>query len=261
MVSGVTVSCNIKQVSFFFNTRCFLDVLELFDLKQHISGATHNRGHTLDLVIRRAHESGLISAFHVEDPCISDHFAVHCSLSLAKPPLERREISYGKIRSINYDQFWCDLENSWLVSDPLGLNLTDLVDLYGTLKSLLDTHASLMRKIIIIRPFSPRYTDDIRSEKRKCRAFERRWRASRGDLDYQHYKEQGIIVNNKIKSAKVGFYSDLIHENNCHQKTLFATVNSLLHRKPPIDYPSSCSSDCELANKFVEFCSDKIVVL
>ena len=75
---------------------------------------------------------------------------------------------------------------------------------------------------------------------------------SRGDLDYQRYKEQGIIVNNKIKSAKVGFYSDLIRENNCHQKTLFATVNSLLHRKPPIDYPISCSSDCELANKFVD---------
>ena len=88
-----------------YNTRCFLDVLELFDLKQHISGATHNRGHTLDLVISRAHESGLISAFHVEDPCISDHFAVHCSLPLAKPPLERREISYRKIHTINYDQF------------------------------------------------------------------------------------------------------------------------------------------------------------
>ena len=69
VVSHVTVSCNIKQVPFFFlsicflfhvkiigdyNTRCILDVLELFDLKQHISGETHNRGHTLDLVISRA---------------------------------------------------------------------------------------------------------------------------------------------------------------------------------------------------------------
>ena len=139
-----------------------------------------------------------------------------------KTTLKRREISYRKIRTINYDQFWRDLENSRLVSDPLllGLNLTDLVDLYnGTLKSLLDTHAPLVRKIVIIRPFSPWYTDDIRSEKRKCRAFERRWRAPRGDLDYQRYKEQSIIVNNKIMSAKVGFYSDLILENNCHQKT------------------------------------------
>ena len=73
-----------------------------------------------------------------------------------KPSLKRQEISYRKIRTINYDQFWRDLENSRLVSDPLllGLNLTDLVDLYnGTLKSLLDTHAPLMRKIVIIRPF------------------------------------------------------------------------------------------------------------
>ena len=50
--------------------------------KSIIFGSTHNRGHTLDLVISRADESDLISGFHVEDPCISDHFAVHCSLSL-----------------------------------------------------------------------------------------------------------------------------------------------------------------------------------
>ena len=35
----------------------------------------------------------------------------------------------------------------------------------------------------------------------------------------------------------------------------------LLYGKATIDYPRSCSSDSELANKFVEFFSNKIVVL
>ena len=58
------------------------------------------------------------------------------------------------------------------MSDPSKLNLSDLVNLYnGTLKSILDTHAPLMSKVVINRPSSLRYTDEIRSEKRKCRAL------------------------------------------------------------------------------------------
>ena len=173
-----------------------------------------------------------------------------------------RKISYRKIRTIDYDKFWRDLQNSRLMSDPSNLNLSDLVYLYnGTLKSLFDTHAPVISKIVINRPSSLWYTDEIRSEKRKCRALERRWRSSRSVLDPQHSKDQGSIVNNMIRSAKVDYYSDLIRENYCDQKILFAAVNMLLHRKPTIDYPRSRSSDSELANKFVEFFSNKIVVL
>ena len=64
-----------------------------------------------------------------------------------------------------------------------------------------------------------------------------------------------------IKSSKGNYYSGIIQENNGDQKTLFATVNTLLHRKAIIDYPSSCSSDSEFANKFVEFFSNEIAVL
>ena len=82
------------------------------------------------------------------------------------------------------------------------------------------------------------------------RALERCWRSSGSVLDQQRYNEQGSIVNNMIRSAKVVYYSDLIRENNCDQKILFAAVNMLLSRKPTIDYPSSCSSNSELAIKF-----------
>ena len=42
----------------------FIDLLETFGLKQHINVATHQSGHTLDLVITRS-DNDLVSSFDV----------------------------------------------------------------------------------------------------------------------------------------------------------------------------------------------------
>ena len=74
------------------DSRRFMSILDSFDLNRHVVGATHRDGHTLDLIITRANDDGLVSNCRVGD-CISDHFAVHCDLQFKKPPLERKEIT------------------------------------------------------------------------------------------------------------------------------------------------------------------------
>ena len=61
----------------------FLNLIEAFNLKQHISEPTHKSGHTLDLIITRADED-VARNFKVYDPVISDHLAVGCTLSIPK---------------------------------------------------------------------------------------------------------------------------------------------------------------------------------
>ena len=114
----------------------FLQVLELFDLTQHVSHSTHKYGNTLDLIITRANDD-LVGRCFVHDPLISDHLAVHVSLRLAKLPPERRTMSYCRIRAIDFYEFCCDLENSSLVRDAETTDLSDFVNKYNnTLKSL-----------------------------------------------------------------------------------------------------------------------------
>ena len=60
------------------------NLLESFNLKQHVATPTHSRGHTLDLIITRS-EDDLVDGIVVRDPPLSDHFAVHCTLKLSKP--------------------------------------------------------------------------------------------------------------------------------------------------------------------------------
>lgn len=54
----------------------FQDLLEVFNLVQHVQGSTHTSGHTLDLVISR-HGEEPVKNVRVTDPVISDHSAVH----------------------------------------------------------------------------------------------------------------------------------------------------------------------------------------
>ena len=57
----------------------FNEILESCNLKQHVTGATHANGHTLDLVISKK-DNPLITEIKIFDPVISDHCAVHFNL-------------------------------------------------------------------------------------------------------------------------------------------------------------------------------------
>ena len=95
-------------------TRQFIEILETFDLKQHVFSATHASGHTLDLLITRLNEE-LVRNVKIHDPMISDHLAVFCNLSLIKPQFRKKVISTRKLRSLDIDSFREDVRNSSLV--------------------------------------------------------------------------------------------------------------------------------------------------
>ena len=94
----------------------FNKILEMFNLQQHVNGPTHKKGHTLDLIITRIGDR-LVTNIEIHDPMLSDHLAVSCTLQLEKPPLERVEIQYRRLRNIDMDSFNNDLRNLNLRSD------------------------------------------------------------------------------------------------------------------------------------------------
>ena len=239
----------------------FLQVLNSFDLIQHVSEATHEKGQILDLIITRTHER-LVGRCTVDNPFVLDHLAVHSLLDLAKIPLKCKRISYRKIRDIDFSELCGQLEDTRLVRDAASFSFGELVYEYNTtLKLLLDRHAPLKTMTITLRPTALWYTEELRSEKKKRRALERRWRSSKRESDYSRFKEQCLRVNALIKKTKVDYYSGIIQESSNNPRTLFNTVNKLLHKGVPTEYPSGCASDGDRANKFIDFFGEKITVL
>ena len=118
----------------------FNKILEMFNLQQHVNGPTHKKGHTIDLIMTRILVGDrLVTNIKIHDPMLSDHLAVSCMLQLEKPPLERVEIQYRRLRNIDLDSFNDDLENSNFRNDT---ELSTIIDQYEkTLKETLEKHA------------------------------------------------------------------------------------------------------------------------
>ena len=67
-------------------------------------------------------------------------------------------------------------------------------------------------------------------------------------------------MNNLIKATNMEFWS--VNVRDCsNSQTLFNAVIRLPHRNMPVDYPSTCESDADLVNMFIDFFGDKTAVI
>jgi hypothetical protein len=76
-------SCNVAG-------QRLLALIESFGMVQRVSGATHKRGHTLDLIITRLGDN-LVSNIVMGD-LISDHNVVSCKLNIQRPLLPTKRV-------------------------------------------------------------------------------------------------------------------------------------------------------------------------
>ena len=210
---------------------------------------------TLDLLITR--DEPLALNISVCDPALSDHFVVHCDISIAKPSFERKEIKFRKLKTIDTGKFCDELANSSLLLHPLD-DLHQLVALYSSaLVSTLNKHAPIKRRVITVRPAAPWYTEEIKTEKRKRRRLERQWCVTRSVSDRENFDGQCHSVNNMLSSSRLNYYSRLVTENQCDLRKLFSTFSKLLHQHPETRFPQH-ESTASLAHEFIAFSDNKI---
>ena len=77
----------------------FLDLLNSFDLVQLVNGATHRKGHTLDVIIARSIDADLLANVRPIEMCFPDHYPVFFVINISRPTrVSNKEISYHQIR-------------------------------------------------------------------------------------------------------------------------------------------------------------------
>ena len=216
----------------------FMGLIEAFNLIQHVRTSTHKNGHTLHLVITKANDN-FIKYIKVFDRVISDHSAVVCWLSIKKPGLERREITYRNLRSIDKDCFSQDIRKSELANYAKFESVSALLDWYeSTLSGLLEQHVPIKKRVVTIRPAAPWYNDQIRTEKAKTRKLERIWRKNKLTINREMFVEQCKCVNRLISDSRMKFYANTIKDNSSNPRVLFSTFVKLLHLKATPKLPS-----------------------
>ena len=195
----------------------------------------------------------------VRNPLISDHSSVHFKLDIVPPVSVSQEITYRKTADIDLGK-WKAAVQSTFSTLPDVLSCGELLSLYYTkLKNLLDIHASVVRKTLTIKTFSPWISDDIRREICRRRTFERLWRRTGLSVHRQMYKDQRTHVTSLIASAKQSYYNGKIVEGSSNNKILFRIVDKLLHKEKRSTLPTSLGTSDTLAETFLHFFHDKII--
>lgn len=78
----------------------FLDLLNCINLEvSNVCTPTCKSNNVLDLIIARSGEATVFN-LSVNDPVISDHFAVRCNLAIKRPPKVKLKLTSRKLRTI-----------------------------------------------------------------------------------------------------------------------------------------------------------------
>ena len=126
------------------------DLLNMYDLTQHVAVPTHISGHTLDLITTRCNHE-LVLRDPGADYMVSDHTFVCCQIKLPKPSLVTRTISYRKLKNIDKSAFSAELK------------------------------APTKTKTIVVRPCVPWFDDELKAFKSYRRYTEKLWRKNKNN--------------------------------------------------------------------------------
>jgi hypothetical protein len=245
----------------------FMSVLDAHSLCQHVQGATHKKGHTLDLVITHSDSTLLKGTPIISHPGLcdkhgnlsGDHFAVNCTINMQRPLLTKRSVSFRALRKIDVTDFKQDIYESEILNTQ-DKTLHESLESYNNLQKLLDKHAPLQEKCITLRPHAPWYTEELREAKQEKRHRERVWRKSKLEVHHQLYLEQCQTVSKLLHTTKEQYYSGKAQEYQGDQKSLHRLTKNMMGQSTEIRLPSH-ESPKDLAEKFNDFFISKIVTI
>ena len=207
----------------------FTDFLESANLVQHVSGPTHRRGHTLDLIITRKDES-LIKEVEFLQDSYSDHRVVTCKLNLTKPPRSKILVTSRSNKAFDLDKFRLDISDAL---SQMTHNQDTSVDGYNkTLCDIYNAHFPLPTRWVTQRPRTAWHTYDLRTAKRKKRRAERKFRKAGLVAHKQLSEESCATYNSLLESTKCSYYRQTIENANTGQ--LFKMVDGIFAPRSPV---------------------------
>uniref|UniRef100_A0A8C5AN71 Reverse transcriptase domain-containing protein n=1 Tax=Gadus morhua TaxID=8049 RepID=A0A8C5AN71_GADMO len=235
--------------------RDFLNIIDSFDIVQAVLGPTHERGHTLDLVL----SYGLpVCNLEICDAFFSDHMPVLFEAAVnrltAKPCAVARKCrvmnpSTAARFSTVFIQNCVIPEN--VSDDTESLNCWFL----NCCQTALDIVAP--RKIRRQKTKSeaePWLNETTRASRQECRRAERKWKKDKLQVSFQIMRDCWRHYQSSVREAKRKYFSEIILLNSHKPRVLFKVINSALNAPQALQIEGS-PAVCE---DFLRFFIDKV---
>ena len=197
-----------------------LDILSTHSLTRHITQSTHNRGHTLDVLITRHDQA--VTSVNVDPPSLSDHSMIVANVNLHAPPaFTVTRLPRRSWRSLDVDKFAEDMRHSTLMQTPPS-DVNELFQCYNeTLRSLVDIHTPLRMVSCWRGPRSAHWYDgECRKEKAKTRRLERVYRRCLTSEAQSCWRQQSSLLRKLLQHKASQYWSTAISSCNGDSKSL-----------------------------------------
>ncbi len=236
------------------NVNRMIEILDTFDLIQHVTTPTHKFGNTLDLIITKK-DTNLLS--YKVDEMLSDHNVLHMNINIQRPPWPMKYISHRNFKNINIKQIKEDFLKLNEKIDEIS-DINKLVSLYNEdLIKIMDKHAPKRKIKITMRNKTPWTSDEIRPDKTLKRKLERKWLRTKLITDEQNYKAQRNKFNALLRDIRAKQLANDINENKNNPSRIHQIVGNAmyLNNNKPLP-PEQAGTD--QPEEFINYYHDKI---
>jgi hypothetical protein len=248
------------------NEHPFQKSLAEFGWSQHVYGATHEKGHTLDLVLTRNGSSLFIEHLSIH-PSVSDHFFICCDISLPRPLKGKKFQMIRNWKKVNICSLWSDFWDEFLRTyngDNRYDEISEAFKLYEmTAAHVMDKHAPLKKKLIIYRETPVRFNPVVIRMKHVMREKEKLWRRTKLTIHRELFKEARNRYLSQVRAHKMETLKRKLKDPTASSKDIWRTLadhtgSSLKHSRKVQVRSSASLNAANLAKFFREKCS-KIV--
>ena len=216
--------------------------------------ATHNAGHTLDLVISDD-VCGELDSLELHDPGLSDHQCISFNIALSSVGSTRDRVHIRR----NWSTFDRAAFESDLAASELALSSsTDVEWLYGEydncISKLLDKHAPARTRVIKDRPLAPWFDLECVLEKRGVRRLESTLRRTESPICYREWRAGMQRYRELLFKKQQLFWSSRVSAAAGDSRQLWKSLR-------PLFTPPSSPQPEFLADTFAEYFRDKVELI
>jgi len=232
----------------------FSHAMESHGFSQRVSGPTHVKGHTLDVVVVSAVTE--LADLLVNPPVYSDHSVIEFTSTVGSIPVLRKTIFRRPWIKIDKVSFSAELAGADLATATGGVENGDVQSLFAhyddVLSQLADKYAPLKRITIRTDKSCPWFDAECCSSKRLVRRLEAVYRRSHSDADRKSWKDQFGQQRLLFQKKRSEFFRRRIEATRSDIKGQWKVLSSLL--SSPAD-----SESCPIsADTFQSFFTNKV---
>ena len=206
------------------SARKLKELLDLFELEQHVTESTHIKGHTIDAVISPNKDS-YIKDMVIRKIDLSHHFLIEFSVNVSASSNLTKSITYRPWRKMDHVLFCKDVQET-LKSYPETKDMSEKITVYNkVLREKFDKYSPLTTKVIRVKPAAPWFDSEYQNLRRKRRKAEKMYRKTKTEQDKNEYIKLRKETTKVAKDKKVNLIKKMIEEGT--SKTLYQVVNNL----------------------------------